>query len=132
MCKELDKSAKCKLPLKYHFRNCHKEDLNTWKSMHFDSSTEAGEYDGFMTEFYNRVYAHKEDLFYQKCLFVCDNKTPIATGSLWKAYDKFQTVHWLKAMKDKVLVGQYYQRYHNQILITFNLCNLPSKKNSRK
>ena len=68
--------------------------------MPFDDPADAKEYRQFMTDFFSRVYAPKGELFYEKCLFVCDEAdTPIATAFIWKAYDEFNTVHWLKVLK---------------------------------
>lgn len=69
--------------------------------MPFDDMKSAKEYNGFMTEYFNDVYGSKEDLFFQKCLFVCDkNDTPIGTCFAWKAYEKISTIHWFKVRKN--------------------------------
>ncbi|MGI6372088.1 MAG: GNAT family N-acetyltransferase [Caldicoprobacterales bacterium] len=45
--------------------------------------------------------AGKEDLFFEKCLFVCDNKDiPVGTCFAWKAYDRITTIHWFKVIKE--------------------------------
>ena len=54
-----------------------------------------------MTDYFIKVYANKGNLFYEKCLFVCDNNDkPIATAFIWKAYDEINTIHWLKVLKE--------------------------------
>lgn len=54
-----------------------------------------------MTDFFTTTYSGKEDLFFAKTLFICDKKdTPIATCLLWKAYDKLNTIHWFKMLKE--------------------------------
>jgi ribosomal protein S18 acetylase RimI-like enzyme len=69
--------------------------------MPFDDEKTAEQYSDFMTKYFNDVYASKEDLFFKKCLFVCDeNNAPIGTCFAWKAYDKITTIHWFKVMKE--------------------------------
>jgi len=47
------------------------------------------------------VYGKKVDLFFEKCLFVCDiNDNPIATAFVWKAYDQINAFHWFKVLKE--------------------------------
>ncbi|MDN5215995.1 GNAT family N-acetyltransferase [Fulvivirgaceae bacterium BMA12] len=100
MCKALNTNALSELPKGYITRNCRKDELGIWKSMPFDDPITANEYDGFMTEFFNTTYGDKEELFYNKTLFVCDqNDRPIATCLLWEAYGEFNSIHWLKVLK---------------------------------
>ncbi len=101
ICERLNKNALSELSIQYHTRYCREGELDIWKAMPFDDPKQAEEYREFMTEFYNSVYANKGDLFYQRCLFVCDvDDKPIATCFLWKAYDEFNTIHWLKVVKE--------------------------------
>ena len=101
MCETLNKSALTELPDGFHFRNCRRDELDIWKAMPFDDSETAEQYHGYMTEFFNNVYGDKEDLFYDKCVFVCDeNDRPVGTCFVWKAYDAVMTVHWWKVLKD--------------------------------
>ena len=54
-----------------------------------------------MTQYFNNVYLHNEEEFYNQCLFICDkNDKPVATCFLWKAYGKIYTIHWLKVLKE--------------------------------
>jgi ribosomal protein S18 acetylase RimI-like enzyme len=100
MCKALNRNALSELPKEYHIRTCRREELDIWKGIHFDDEKSAKEAYGFMTKFFNDVYADKQDLFFQKCLFVCDkNHTPMGTCFVWKAYDKINTIHWFKVLK---------------------------------
>lgn len=100
ICEDLDRSALTELPAGYHIRNCRKDELAFWKAMPFDDPAEATQYDGFMTEFFDRVYAPAGDLFFETCRFVCDsNDHPIATAFIWKAYNAIHTFHWLKVLK---------------------------------
>ena len=99
MCSQLNKGALRTLPEGYHVRNCREDELDLWKAMPFDDPLDAKKYHGFMTTFFDSVYADKGNLFYEKCLFVCDEKDrPIGTAFIWKAYDAFNTVHWLKVL----------------------------------
>lgn len=101
MCKALNSNAISELSDEYHVRTCRRDELDIWKEMPFDDVKSAKEYNGFMTEYFNDVYGSKEDLFFQKCLFVCDkNDTPIGTCFAWKAYEKISTIHWFKVRKN--------------------------------
>jgi len=100
MCPSLNREALTELPKRFHIRNCRKDELGIWKKMPFDNPQEAIEYDQFMVDFFETVYGGQEALFYQKTLFVCDESDqPIATCMLWKAYQEFSTIHWLKVVK---------------------------------
>lgn len=100
ICFELNQSALSGLPFEYYFRNCRKDELDIWKRIHFDDPAGAAQHHDYMTNFFSRVYASKGDLFYEKCLFACDQfDTPIGTAFIWKAYDVFNTVHWFKVVK---------------------------------
>jgi|SRR5690625_572528 len=101
MCKMLNPSALSKLSDEYHVRKCRRNELDKWKEMPFDDVKSAKEYKVFMTKYYNDVYKDRENLFFEKCLFVCDkNDIPIATCFAWDAYDKIATIHWLKVLKN--------------------------------
>ena len=101
MCQKLNINALSGLSDEYHIRNCREDELDIWKAMPFDDPKEAKEYRGFMTDFFIKVYANKGNLFYEKCLFVCENNDkPIATAFIWKTYDEFNTIHWLKVLKE--------------------------------
>jgi GNAT superfamily N-acetyltransferase len=104
MCSALNTSAFRELPQGFHFRMCRPDELETWKEMLLDfphTPEIHNEYMQIMTDYFNNVYAKKSDLFFQKCLFVCNNNdTPIGRGFIWKAYDKINTVHWYKVFKE--------------------------------
>ena len=100
MCKQLNSNALSELSDVVHIRNCRKNELDIWKDMPFDDPKEAKEYREFMTDYFATVYTNKGDLFFEKCLFVCDtNDNPIATAFIWKAYDEFNAVHWFKVLR---------------------------------
>lgn len=101
MCSKLNRSALSQLADSYRVRHCRKDELDLWKDMHFDDPAEAKANRQYMTDFFVSVYAPVGDLFYEKCLFVCDSHDkPIATAFIWKAYDEFNTVHWVKVLKE--------------------------------
>jgi len=106
ICTALKERALSTLPVGYHLRTCRRDELELWKSIHFDDTATAEEYHPYMTEYFTRVYAPQADRFFQTCLFVCpdsdkpDADHPIATAFIWKAYDRFQTVHWFKVVKE--------------------------------
>lgn len=100
ICRKLNRDALRSLPHGYHIRNCRKNELDLWKAMPFDDPRDAEAYHGYMTEFFTKVYAPKGGLFYERCLFVCNQQDqPVATAFIWKAYDEFNSIHWLKTLK---------------------------------
>lgn len=101
MCPQLDGRALSLLPEGYHVRTCRRDEYETWKKFPFDNPAEADAYDGFMTDFFQSTYGGQEDLFFANTLFVCDHTDkPVATCLLWKAYGLFNTIHWLKVLKE--------------------------------
>jgi hypothetical protein len=74
MCESLNRTALTGLPVGYSLRNCRPDELSIWKKMPFDDPDLATEYDGFMTDYLNMTYGGKEDLFFAKTLFVCDEQ----------------------------------------------------------
>ena len=101
MCRKLDKDATRELPNGFHVRYCRKNELDIWKAMHFDTPELATKYYDFMKEYFNDIYLPKGDLFFQRCIFVCDQEDkPIGTCFLWKSYNSIWTLHWFKVLKD--------------------------------
>jgi len=101
MCRELNPDALSELPAGYHVRTCRRDELEIWKGMPFDDEKSAAENSGYMTDFFNNVYGSKKDLFFRKCLFICDmNDAPVGTCFAWKAYEKITTIHWFKVRKN--------------------------------
>ena len=100
MCKKLDESALCELSDDFYVRTCRKDEFDIWASFPFDTEEDIKQYRNFMVDYFNTTYANKGDLFYHKCLFVCDkNDKPIATCFVWKSYDEFNAIHWFKTLK---------------------------------
>lgn len=101
ICEALNSNALSELPAGYFVRSCRRDELDVWKAMPFDSPELAKEYAGFMTDFFRTVYGGKEEMFFDRTLFVCDaHDKPVATCLLWKAYDEFNTIHWFKVLKE--------------------------------
>ena len=100
MCDKLNASALSEMPSGFAVRHPRESELDVWKRMPFDDGETADQYSGYMTEYFDRVYSPKGDLFYKTCVFVVDeNDMPIGTGFTWKLYERFTTVHWFKTIK---------------------------------
>lgn len=100
MCRHINTNAFTELHPEYHIRPCRRDELHIWKSMPFDDPDEARTYEPFMDEFFRATYSAQEDLFYERTLFVCNKEDePVGTCMLWKAYGKFNSIHWLKVLK---------------------------------
>lgn len=95
MCEHPNIGAFRELPDGFHFRCRDPDELDVWKALLIESP----EYQGLVTEYFDRVYAHKASLFYQTCLFACDKEdTPVGKCFVWKAYDAINTLHWFKVL----------------------------------
>lgn len=100
MCDTLNESALTDLPAGYHIRCCRPDELEIWKSIHFDTAAEAAENHAYMTGFFDRVYAPDGDLFFKRCLFVCDaSDRPVGTCTAWRNFGCATTIHWFKIHK---------------------------------
>lgn len=101
MCASLNRHALRSLPSHLHVRLCRSDELAIWKAFPFDSEDDKKSYAKFMDDFFAQTYAPQSNLFFQRCLFICDqDDKPIATGFIWPAYGDITTVHWLKVLKD--------------------------------
>jgi hypothetical protein len=102
MCSVLNTAAVRSLPPGFHIRKCREDELGIWMDFPFDDPVEAEKYRGFMTSYFQNVYADKKEVFFDKCLFVCDSEDrPIGTCFAWKAYEKITTIHWFKVLKQE-------------------------------
>jgi ribosomal protein S18 acetylase RimI-like enzyme len=100
MCSALNRNALVELPASYSIRNCRPDELGVWKTMPFDDAELAQEYEEFMSDYFTTTYGGKEKLFFAKTLVVCDlQNKPVATCSIWKAYNTFNTIQWFKVLK---------------------------------
>ncbi|GIN72924.1 hypothetical protein J14TS2_33990 [Bacillus sp. J14TS2] len=101
MCYALNTQAIKKLSKEFHVRHCQKNELDQWKAMHFDTPELAKKYHDFMTDYVNKVYLPKGDLFFEKCLFICNAEDqPVGTCFAWKSYQTISTLHWFKVLKE--------------------------------
>jgi len=101
MCEKLNYNALSEMPSEFIVRNCRKDEIDIWKAMPFDEEESIIKNKEFMDNYFNQVYKEKKELFYQRCLFVCNEENmPLATCFIWKAYNKINTIHWLKVKKD--------------------------------
>lgn len=101
MCPRLNKAALSDIPDGYHIRTCRPDELELWKTIHFDDKTVAEEQKPYMTTYFETVYAPEGDEFWNRCLFLCDeDDTPVGTCFAWRAYGKVMTIHWYKIRKD--------------------------------
>ena len=97
VCSKLNQAALSELPPEYSIRNCRKDELDIWTKIHFDNPEDANQYSDYITQYFTRVYAPKGNLFFEECVFVCDQSDiPIGTAFIWKAYNSFNTLHWFK------------------------------------
>lgn len=100
MCSQLNKEALIMMPEGFTLRPCRKEELSIWKAMPFDDAETALAYEPYMQSYFELVYQNKSDLFFERCLFLCDaDDQPIGTAFIWPAYDKITTLHWVKVKK---------------------------------
>lgn len=101
ICKSINKNALSDIPNGYHIRNCKRDELNLWFEFPFDNEEDKKNYRNFMEQYFKDVYGNNEKLFFDKCLFICDdNDTPIGTCFAWKAYNLITTIHWFKVKKE--------------------------------
>ncbi|WP_051250721.1 GNAT family N-acetyltransferase [Paenibacillus harenae] len=106
------------------------------KAIHFDDSNTAMNYHDFMTNYFEDVYADKGDLFFEKCLFVCNvDDKPIGTCFIWKVYNKINTLHWFKVTKQykgrgigRTLLTVVMQDLKNEDYPVFTPVTLPQKR----
>jgi ribosomal protein S18 acetylase RimI-like enzyme len=101
MCEQINVAAFSRLPTGYAIRNCRKDEIALWKSFPFDTAESAGQYERHMTAYFDKVYAPKGNLFFERCLFVVkrDADEPVATCFAWQAYGSITTIHWFKVLK---------------------------------
>ncbi|MDR1639875.1 MAG: GNAT family N-acetyltransferase [Clostridiales bacterium] len=94
------------MPKGFSVRNPKLNELDAWKRMPFDDNETAERYMGYMTDYFNRVYAPEGSLFFKTCCFAVDqNDVPVGTCFTWKTYGRFTTMHWLKVVKQYESLG---------------------------
>lgn len=102
MCDKLNENALSEIPEGFHIRNIKPEELKIWKEFHFDSENDKKENYEYMSNYFDNVYSANLDDFYNRCLFLCEDETdkPVATCFVWKSYNKINTIHWFKTLKE--------------------------------
>lgn len=102
MCDKLSNDALSKLPIGFHIRTCRPDELRLWKEFPFDNEEDKKQYYEYMSNYFDDVYGNNLDEFYNRCLFVCEDKTdkPVATCFVWKSYNRINTIHWFKTLKE--------------------------------
>ena len=87
-CDKPNPAAFCPLPEGFSVRLCRRDELELWKEMWAQ-----GKYMDFVNHYYNKVYAPREDEFFNRCTFAVDeNDQPTATSGIWRSYGKINTV----------------------------------------
>lgn len=123
MCPTLNNEAVRKLPEGFHVRYCRENELDIWKAIHFDTPELAKKHYDFMTGYFTTVYSPKKDLFYRKCLFVCNkDDKPVGTCFVWKSYNTIYTLHWFKVLEE------YEGRGIGRALLSIVMKSLPKEK----
>lgn len=101
MCSRLNEAALSDVPDGFHIRLCRREELDIWKTIHFDTEDAAREQKPYMTRYFETVYEPSGGEFWSRCLFLCDaDDTPIGTCFAWRAYGKVMTIHWYKVKRE--------------------------------
>ena len=122
MCDTLCPSACSVLPKGYSFRHCKKDELETWKALHIDELEQYEAYDAVLSEYIEKVYAPRGNEFFEKCIFVCNAKgEPVGTCFIWRAYNSFPAIHWLK------ILPQYEGKGLGRAIVSYVLESLPAK-----
>lgn len=120
MCDKVNENAFSNLDNTYYIRNCKKDELDIWKAFPFDNEEDKRNYYQFMNDYFKNVYGKREKEFFDRCLFVCEKKTdkPVSTCFIWKAYNKINTIHWFKTLKE------YEGKGIGRALLTYLMKNL--------
>ena len=120
MCDKLNNAALSQLPKGFHIRTYRSEELKIWMEFPFDNENDKKTYYEFMNDYFNDVYGNNKEEFYNRCLFVCDDKTdkPICTCFVWRAYNKINTIHWFKTLKE------YEGKGLGRSLLSYIMCSL--------
>lgn len=101
MCPRLNENALTDIPDGYHVRPCRPDELELWKTIHFDNPADAEEQKPYMTSYFENVYAPAGDEFFRRCLFLCGtDDVPVGTCFVWQAYGCVTTIHWYKIRKE--------------------------------
>jgi GNAT superfamily N-acetyltransferase len=70
--------------------------LEVWKRIVAEE-----QYVSYVTEFYNKIYAEREDEFFTRCYFICNaDDKPVASTFIWLAYKRINTVAWFRVLPE--------------------------------
>jgi GNAT superfamily N-acetyltransferase len=84
------------MPAGYSARFCRRDELYIWKTMWAQ-----GKYMDFVDYYYSKVYAPREDEFFNRCMFaVNESDKPMATAGIWFSYSKISTVMWFYVLPE--------------------------------
>ena len=101
MCVRPDETEFTDIPEGYHIRTCRPDEIELWKTIHFDDEITAGEQKPYMDLYFKTVYEPEGDEFQNRCLFLCGaDDVPVGTCFAWRAYGRITTIHWYKIRKD--------------------------------
>lgn len=101
VCREMNADAAAALPEGFSFALCTPEDLPDWYAFPFDRPEDAVRHAPYMRAYFERVYAPRGNLFFERCLFVRSPEgEKVGTCFLWPAYGRVTTLHWLKVKQE--------------------------------
>ena len=101
MCEKLNRDAVSQLPEGYYFRNLRPDEFGAWKALQYSGVDEKYHpaYHKVLDEYWKDAYEPHGDLFFKKCVFVCDKDDNIvSTGMIWNSYGKFNSLSWFKTI----------------------------------
>lgn len=99
MCASPDRRAMSGLPAGFSVRSLRTGEYEAWRDLHIAEPEKRDAYVELLDGFFRDVYASKGDLFFRQCRIICDDAGKIVgTCLIWKAYESFNTLHWLKVL----------------------------------
>src|SRR5699024_8867433 len=101
LCKQINSQAFSGLDSKYTIRKLNRDELDIWKTIHFDNESDKKAYKSFMDEYYQKHYADREKEFFKRCFVLCENDTIIGTCFTWKNKAGGWTLQWFKVKHER-------------------------------
>lgn len=105
LCKQINSQAFSGLDSKYTIRKLNRDELDIWKTIHFDNESDKKAYKSFMDEYYQKHYADREKEFFKRCFVLCENDTIIGTCFTWKNKAGGWTLQWFKVKHEHAFNG---------------------------
>lgn len=99
-CNKLNTEALININDNYTIRTLREDELNIWKRLLFNSEKEYLNNKDFIDNYFNDNYLVNKELFFKKCILVCNNDVPIATCLIWNKFNKYTTINHLKVTKE--------------------------------